>query len=142
MASLYKRLPTAEKNLLKILTTNRHVSLQVVNNRTGHIFLWANTLERGLRERLRNTWDRTAARAAAGVLAHRAREMGQQQLTYERGKQRYTGKVKVVLDTLREHGIEFVQYADKRPVRHPWEGRGPPPSASASESSAAGGAAA
>ena len=51
------------------------------------------------------------------MLAHRAREMGQQQLTYERGKQRYTGKVKVVLDTLREHGIEFIQYADKRPVR-------------------------
>lgn len=115
-----------EKNLLKINCSNRHVSLQVVNNRTGHVFLWANTLERTLRERLTSTWDKAAARAAAGLLARRAREIGQQQITFERDRQRYTGKVKVVLDTLREHGMEFVQYAGKKPVRHPWEGRPKP----------------
>ena len=118
---MYKRLPQAEKNLLKIFASNRHVSLQVVNNRTGHIFLWANTMEKVLREQLKNTWDKTAARAAAGLLARRAREANQQQLTFERGKARYTGKVKVVLDTLREHGIEFIQYANKKPVRNPWD---------------------
>ena len=125
MASMYKRLPQAEKNLLKIFASNKHISLQVVNNRTGHIFLWANTLEKVLREQLRNTWDKAAARAAAGLLARRAREANQQQITFERGKTRYTGKVKVVLDTLREHGVDFVQYAGKRPVRSPWE-RAPP----------------
>eukprot|EP00322_Chrysochromulina_rotalis_P030210 CAMPEP_0115865754 /NCGR_PEP_ID=MMETSP0287-20121206/19887_1 /TAXON_ID=412157 /ORGANISM="Chrysochromulina rotalis, Strain UIO044" /LENGTH=129 /DNA_ID=CAMNT_0003320281 /DNA_START=104 /DNA_END=493 /DNA_ORIENTATION=- len=127
MASMYKRLPMAEKNLLKIFASNKHVSLQVVNNRTGHIFLWANTMEKVLREQLRNTWDRAAARAAAGLLARRAREADLQQLTFERGDQRYAGKVKVVLDTLREHGVEFVQYANKKPVRHPWD-RSPPTS--------------
>lgn len=125
MAFMYKRLPQAEKNLLKIFASNKHISLQVVNNRTGHIFLWANTMEKVLRESLQNTWDKAAARAAAGLLARRAREANQQQLTFERGKQRYTGKVKVVLDTLQEHGVEFVQYANKRPVRFPWDRRAP-----------------
>jgi large subunit ribosomal protein L18 len=126
MASTWKRFPIAEKNLLKIFTSNRFVQLQVVNNRTGHIFLSASTMEKQLRESLRVTWDKTAARAAAGLLARRAREANQQQLTWERGKQRYDGKVKVVVDTLREHGIEFVQHALKRPVQQPWDR---PPSA-------------
>ena len=53
MAAVYKRLPMAEKNLLKIFASNKqYISLQVVNNRTGHIFLWANTMEKALRESL------------------------------------------------------------------------------------------
>jgi large subunit ribosomal protein L18 len=129
MASFYKRFPQAEKNLLKIFCSNRNIALQVVNNKTGHIFLWANTLEKVLKEKLVKTWDRPAARAAAGLLARRAREANQQQLTFERGKHRYTGKVKIILDTLREHGIEFVQYANKRPVRNPWDRPPTPPAA-------------
>ena len=121
MASVWKRLPQAEKNLLKIFASNKNISLQVVNNRTGHIFLWANTLEKAMRTQLTNTWDKVAARSVSALLARRAREAGVQQLTYERGKQRYTGKVKVILDTLSEHGVEFVQSANKRPVRNPWD---------------------
>ena len=134
MAAVYKRLPMAEKNLLKIFASNKYISLQVVNNRTGHIFLWANTMEKALRESLQNTWDKTAARAAAGLLARRAREANQQQLTFERDKKRYTGKVKLVLDTLQEHGIEFVERAGKAPPRFPWERPAPtagPPAAGA-----------
>ena len=83
----------AEKNLLKIFLSNKNVQLQVVNNRTGHIFLSASTMEKTLRESLQNTWDRNAARVTAALLARRARELDQQQVTYERGKQRYAGKV-------------------------------------------------
>ena len=120
MASMWKRFPIAEKNLLKIFLSNRNVQLQVVNNRSGHIFLSASTMEKSLRESLDNTWDRDAARVTAGLLARRAREIDQQQLTWERGSQRYAGKVKVVVDTLREHGIEFVQHAGKGPPKQPW----------------------
>ena len=136
MASFYKKFPIAEKNLLKIMTSNKHVQLQVVNNKTGHIFLWASTLEKELRESLKVTWDKAAARACAGLLARRAREAGQQQLTWERHnsfrgahnkesrKQPLVGKVKVVIDTLLAHGVEFVQFANKRPPKSPWDPKG------------------
>ena len=137
MASFYKKFPIAEKNLLKIMTSNRYVQLQVVNNKTGHIFLWASTLEKEMRESLKCTWDKAAAQACAALLARRAREANQQQLTWERhnsfrgkhdtegSKQRFTGKVKVVIDTLMAHGVEFVQHANKRPPRNPWD-KNPP----------------
>ena len=131
MASFYKKFPVAEKNLLKIFCSNKYISLQVVNNKTGHIFLWASTLEKELRETLRVTWDKQAARACAGLLARRARAAEQQQITWERHnsfrgqhnkegrKLPIVGKVKVVIDTLLDHGIEFVQHANKRPPRNP-----------------------
>ena len=129
MASFYKKYPIAEKNLLKIHLSNKHITLQILNNRSGNIFLQANTNERELRESLGNTSDIAAARAVAAVLAERARSAGHQQITYERkqatgGKQTYTGKVKAVVDTLRDHGIEFVQYANKRPPLKPWDASG------------------
>jgi ribosomal protein L18 len=133
MASLFKRFPVAEKNLLKIFCSNRNVQLQVVNNRTGHIFLWASTLEKELSQSLRTTWDKQAARQCAALLARRARAANHQQITWERHnsfrgqhcregrKLPITGKVKVVIDTLLAHGMEFVQYANKRPPKHPWD---------------------
>lgn len=122
MASKWTRFPLAEKNLLKINLSNRFIGLQVVNNKTGHIFLWASTMERQMRDRLTNTWDASAARAAAGLLVQRMREAGQQQITFERGSQRYVGKVKAILDTMRGEGVEFVQHvrAEKAP-REPWQ---------------------
>ena len=125
MASTWKKFPIAEKNLLKIFLSNKNVLLQIVNNRTGHTFLQANTNEKVMREALDKTYNIDAARACAGLLARRCRMAGQQQITYERGKQRYVGKVKVIIETLREHGMEFVQHAAKRPVMFPWDKRPP-----------------
>ena len=122
-ASAWNKIVQAEKNLLKIFCSNRSIDIKVVNNRTGHIFLAASSLEKHMKESLKNTWDKTAARATAGLLVRRAREVGQQQVTYERGVQRYDGKVKTVIETLREHGMEFIQYAGKRPPRRPWDGK-------------------
>ena len=142
MASIWKKFPIAEKNLLKIMLSNRYVQLQVVNNKTGHIFLSASTKEKQLRETLRTTSCKQAAQACAGLLARRAREIGHQQITWERHnsfagqhmdstvkrkKQPLVGKVKVIIDTLNEHGMEFVQHANKRPVKHPWEKLPPKP---------------
>ena len=84
MASIWKKFPIAEKNLLKIMLSNRYVQLQVVNNKTGHIFLSASTKEKQLRETLRTTSCKQAAQACAGLLARRAREIGHQQITWER----------------------------------------------------------
>jgi len=111
-----------ERNLLKICLQNRAISLQVVNTAKrepagGHIFLHATTNEKLLKLTLPNTSDRSAAIATAKLLASRAQELGQTLFTYERGKQRYMGKVKVIIETLREHGIRFVSRVESRKTR-------------------------
>ena len=106
-----------ERNLLKIFLSNKNVSLQVVNTVSGHIYLHASTLERRLKHVLPNTADSKAAHEAALLLAERAHEAGKVQMTWERHRQRYLGKTKVVIDTLREQGIQFVSRADCRAAR-------------------------
>ena len=110
-----------EKNLLKISLPHRNVFLQVVNTRTNHIFLWATSSEKEVCQLMEKT-GHCAARAAASVLVRRARAIGQQQLTYERRGAPYNHKVKLVLDTLRKHGIEFVQHAtERKKPKRPWD---------------------
>jgi len=111
-----------ERNLLKICLQNRAISLQVVNTAKrepagGHIFLHATTNEKLLKLTLPNTSNSSAARETAKLLASRAQEAGQTLFTYERGKQRYMGKVKVIIETLREHGIRFVSRVESRKAR-------------------------
>ena len=100
----------AEKNLLKLVLTNRQTTLQVVHNRSGNVFLQARraaravklsparrrppsgrgqatSLEKAVRDRLPDNApgsDRRAAAAAAEVLAERAHDLGLTQLTWER----------------------------------------------------------
>lgn len=114
-----------EKNLLKIFQSNKYISLQVVNTRTGNIFLWASSIEKHLRERLRVGSDRVAAKEVAELLVERARAADHKQLTWERNGARYTGKVKIICDTLRAGGIEFVQHAFRGPPKEPWPGQPP-----------------
>ena len=66
---------------------------------------------------LPNRADSNAARETALLLAERAHEAGKVQMTWERHQQRYMGKTKVIIDTLREQGIQFVSRVDCRTAR-------------------------
>merc|ERR1712070_620441 len=120
--SMPRRFPRviAEKNLLKIHLSNWYVRLNVVNNRSGHIFLQANTMEKVLQQRLlgqKSLNDRKACEATAELLCERARRQNVTQLTFERQRLKYMGRVKVIIDTLRENGIEFMSHVSARPPR-------------------------
>ncbi len=85
--SMPRRFPRilAEKNLLKIHLSNWYVRLNVVNNRTGHIFLQANTQERVLQRQLlghRSLNDRVACATAAELLCERARRQNVTQVFF------------------------------------------------------------
>ena len=56
--------------------------------------------------------DIAAARAPAQLFSERARERGFQQITFQRPEgMRYSGKLKAIIEALRETGIRFVSHA-------------------------------
>jgi ribosomal protein L18 len=77
---------------------------------TGFIFLSSSTLEHCFIENLRVRSDMRAARAAALVLSERAAQAGVLAFAPAR-KLRYHGKVKEVIDALREGGIKVLHPA-------------------------------
>lgn len=134
-AAMASKYPIAEKNLLKIIFSNRNITLHAVNNKTGHIFCHASSLTPKLRQQLQEKSDEWTpsqrqatmsqkTRLVAKTFAERAQELGVPELTWERdhqpgGRQSYGGNVKVCIDTLQEGGIVFKQMANQPGRRKP-----------------------
>ena len=121
-------MPVAHKNLLKIILSNKHCTLQLITNRGetsgkkhGEVLLTASTMEPVLKESLGLKWsgNQKGAEAVALLLAQRMKELDLLKLTYERHNQprgelqTYYGKTKTIVDTLKQNGIFFVQSAHK-----------------------------
>ena len=106
-----RKYPVAEKNLLVIIKSKKHVTLQLINHRGekhGDVLMSASTMEQDVRESIGGRWfsSEVGAQAAAELFAKRLHAIGQLQLTYERinqpgGRQYYCGKVTASAETAR-----------------------------------------
>ena len=94
---------TAERPRLVVTRSSRHVVAQVVDDTRGHTLASASTMEVDLREL---DGDKTAkARRVGELLAERARAAGVEAVVFDRGGNRYHGRVAAVADGAREGGL-------------------------------------
>lgn len=97
---------SAQRPRLTVTRSNRHFSLQVINDETGTTLVSAFTVEKALKGRFKSN-NKTAAKEIAGVLAERAKAKGITAMVFDRNGYRYHGRVKQIADSLREHGIQI-----------------------------------
>jgi ribosomal protein L18 len=99
---------------LKVFFSNRYSYASILHKRApsdpGHFVASASTLERPVREALRVAGqplaDRDAARLVGTRLAARAQELQLPSVHFARAqKQRYQGKLKALIEALREGGL-------------------------------------
>ena len=96
---------TAERPRLVVTRSARHVFVQVVDDAQGHTLVSASTLEDGLRS---FDGDKTAkARKVGELVAERAKEAGIEAVVFDRGGNRYAGRVAAIADGAREGGLEL-----------------------------------
>lgn len=94
---------TAERPRLVVTRSNRHMFAQVVDDKAGHTLVWASTMESELRE---STGDKTAkARRVGELIAERAKAAGIEKVVFDRGGNKYHGRVAAVADGAREGGL-------------------------------------
>lgn len=83
----------------------RHVFVQVVDDTTGSTLAWASTMEADLRT---SSDDKTAkARAVGALVAERAKAAGIDTVVFDRGGNKYHGRVAALADGAREGGLAF-----------------------------------
>eukprot|EP00210_Caulerpa_lentillifera_P006524 g6231.t1 len=95
---------------LKTFFSNRYVYAHVVRKEDGHILASASTIEKELRDSLKDTssTDKLACEIIGRRLASRCKDQDIESLNFEFGKrQRYHGRLKTVLDTLMHNGIQI-----------------------------------
>jgi ribosomal protein L18 len=94
---------------LKLHFSNKYVQSMVVHKPTSHTVVAATSQEKDLRAELAATGDVAAAAHVAGVLASRLKVKDIPAVTYELKKgERYHGKIKAFVDSLRENGILLI----------------------------------
>ncbi len=108
-ARLRKRVfGTAERPRLAVYRSHQHIYAQIINDEQGHTLVAASTLEaevRGAGEEYLGNSD--AARKIGERIAQKAREKGIEQVVFDRGGNRYHGRVAALADAAREHGLQF-----------------------------------
>ena len=90
---------------LVVTRSARHVFVQVVDDSKGHTVAFASTLETDLRG---FDGDKTAkARKVGELVAERAKAAGVEDVVFDRGGNRYAGRVAAIADGAREGGLNL-----------------------------------
>jgi large subunit ribosomal protein L18 len=96
---------SAERPRLVVTRSARHVFVQVVDDTKGHTVASASTLEADLRT---FTGDKTAkARKVGELVAERAKKAGIDAVVFDRGGNRYAGRVAAIAEGAREGGLSL-----------------------------------
>ncbi|WP_169077144.1 50S ribosomal protein L18 [Microcella alkalica] len=105
-ARLRKRIAgTAERPRLVVTRSARHVFVQIVDDTKGHTVASASTMEADLRT---FDGDKTAkARKVGELVAERAKQAGVESVVFDRGGNRYAGRVAAIADGAREAGLSL-----------------------------------
>ena len=96
---------TAERPRLVVTRSNLHIFVQVIDDTKGHTLAWASTTEADIKSA---EGDKTAKSKLAGAkVAERATAAGVSKVVFDRGGNRYHGRIAALADAAREGGLEF-----------------------------------
>ena len=96
---------TTARPRLVVTRSSRHVFVQVVDDVAGRTLVSASTMEADLRS---SGGDKTAkARKVGELVAQRAKDAGVEAVVFDRGGNRYHGRVAAIADGAREAGLSL-----------------------------------
>ncbi|WP_025616602.1 50S ribosomal protein L18 [Salinispora cortesiana] len=96
---------TPARPRLVVTRSLRHIVAQIVDDTKGHTLVSASTLDASLRGA---EGDKSVLAGKVGVLlAERAKAAGIAKVVFDRGGNRYAGRVAALADAAREAGLEF-----------------------------------
>jgi large subunit ribosomal protein L18 len=95
---------TAARPRLAVFRSNRHIVAQVIDDSAGTTLAAASSLEADLRSAGSG---RDAAARVGTLVAERAKDAGVGPVVFDRGGNRYHGRIAALADAAREAGLEF-----------------------------------
>ncbi|ARQ69037.1 50S ribosomal protein L18 [Streptomyces marincola] len=96
---------TAQRPRLVVTRSNRHMVAQVVDDTAGHTVASASSLDVSIRGNEGDKSDK--AKQVGALVAERAKAAGVEAVVFDRGGNRYAGRVAALADAAREAGLKF-----------------------------------
>ena len=95
---------TAERPRLAVFRSNKHISVQVIDDRAGRTLVAASTTEAAVAG---NGGNVAAAEKVGELVASRAKAAGITAVVFDRGGNLYHGRIAALADAARKGGLEF-----------------------------------
>ena len=96
---------TPERPRLAVKRSARHIHVQVIDDTVGRTVVSASTMDASLRG---TEGDKSAlARQVGSLVAERAKAAGISAVVFDRGGNRYAGRIAALADGAREGGLDF-----------------------------------
>ena len=96
---------SAERPRLVVTRSLRHITAQIVDDAKGHTLVSASTLDASIRG---TDGDKSALAGKVGtLLAERAKAAGVSKVVFDRGGNKYAGRIAALADAARAAGLEF-----------------------------------
>jgi large subunit ribosomal protein L18 len=96
---------TAERPRLAVFRSNKHISAQVIDDRSGRTLAAASTVETDLKSG--GTGNIDAAKRVGALVGERAKAAGVETVVFDRGGFLYHGRVAALAEAAREAGLKF-----------------------------------
>lgn len=100
-----KVLGTAERPRLAVFRSNKHMSVQLIDDVKGHTLVAASTSESEVRAKVKGNI--SGAKSVGEMVAKRALAKNFTKVVFDRGGYLYHGRIKAVADAAREAGLKF-----------------------------------
>ncbi|MGH8548254.1 MAG: 50S ribosomal protein L18 [Methylococcales bacterium] len=101
------RISKTETMRLTVHRTPRHIYAQINSEDGSRTLVSASTVQASIREAVGNTGNVAAAQAVGKAIAEKALESGIQEVAFDRGGNKYHGRVKALAEAAREIGLKF-----------------------------------
>ena len=96
---------TPARPRLVVTRSNRHMVAQVVDDLAGHTVASASSLDESIRG---GDGDKSAqAKQVGALVAERAKAAGVETVVFDRGGNKYAGRIAALADAAREAGLKF-----------------------------------
>ncbi len=97
---------TEQRPRLAVFRSNKHISCQIIDDVKGHTVASASSYEADVRSS-GNTGNVVAATEVGRLVGERAKAAGVGTVVFDRGGNRYHGRVAALADAARNAGLEF-----------------------------------
>lgn len=98
---------TPDRPRLTVFRSNRNIGAQIIDDLAGRTLCAASTEAKEIRGQSPHGGNCAAAKVVGKTLGEKAREMGIEQVCFDRRGRRYHGRVKALADAAREAGLKF-----------------------------------
>ncbi|RUT32986.1 50S ribosomal protein L18 [Arsenicitalea aurantiaca] len=92
---------------LSVFRSDKNIYAQIIDDSSGRTLAAASTLDKDVRDQVKNGATAEAAATIGKLIAERGTKAGVAEVIFDRGAYLYHGRVKALADAAREGGLQF-----------------------------------